>query len=79
MNAPPPIICNGGCDVCRAYAAELGVPFVVPARAHPGRSRPVPLSAIWEPYDADPTMGRCLVCGEDGVPRADAEAWLGDG
>ena len=31
MKPKPPIYCTGGCDVCRDYARELGVPLVVPS------------------------------------------------
>jgi hypothetical protein len=28
---PDPIYCTGGCDACRDYARELGVPLIVSA------------------------------------------------
>ena len=36
------------------------------------------VSPIWEPYEGHPDMGRCLVCGEDGVSRASAEVFMFD-
>jgi hypothetical protein len=31
-----PIYCTGGCDACRDYARELGVPLIVPAPPNQG-------------------------------------------
>src|SRR5207244_3660741 len=37
----PPIYCTGGCDACRDYARELGVPLIVPSLDAARASQPV--------------------------------------
>jgi len=41
LRAALPIYCTGGCDACRAYAEELGVPFIVPVPS-PAPAGPTP-------------------------------------
>lgn len=36
------------------------------------------VSAVFQPYDVDPTRGRCPLCGEDGTGRDEVTAFVED-